>query len=95
MSELGFNTDWQNPKLPSADNLDLSFQVIVTTGYGSTVFSRHERADGAWEQASESNDTAGQGESYCACDEHGTNLSDGHFRQKEERYEDMTTGLHF
>lgn len=93
MSELGFNTDWTNPQLPSANNLDLPFQVVVSTGYGATTFSRHATAQEAWEQASKSNDEAVCDDRYYACDEHDTPLADGHFRKEEERYEDMTAGL--
>jgi hypothetical protein len=93
MSELGFDTDWVNPSLPSAKNFDLPFQVMISTGYGATTFSRHATAEEAWEEASKQNDAASEGQTYHACDQQFNLLADGHFRKEEERFENMTDGL--
>ncbi|MSU74324.1 hypothetical protein EXS57_00925 [Candidatus Kaiserbacteria bacterium] len=92
MSEL-FITEWLNPKLSSADNLNLEFSVTVTTAYGPTVFSRHQTAQEAWDQAAYSNEHDSDGGKYEAYDEFNVDLKEGYFRRKEERYEDMVAGI--
>jgi len=93
MSELGFNTDWKNPCLPSAEYSDLAFPVLVETACGTTVFSRHATAQEAWDQASFSNTHADSGQQFWACDEAFTPLTEGYFRKTEERFENMTADL--
>lgn len=50
-----FNASDKNPRLPSAKDTHLPFEVIVTTRHGSTVYSRHATDKEAWVQAKASN----------------------------------------
>jgi hypothetical protein len=88
-----FDTYFENPSQPSADNLDLKFSVWVATNYGASVFSRHETAEEAQQHASRLNETAAHGQRYEACDELDNLLTEGYFRKEEERYEDMVANL--